>query len=105
MPRCRKRRCCRLLESDKIFKPRGVPSDQLELIEVYIDEFEAVRLCDFDKLSQIEASEKMKISRGTIQRLLESGRFKIINALLNNKILKINNQETGDKKDENSDID
>jgi uncharacterized protein len=92
MPRCKKDRCCRFLDSEKIFKPRSIPLSELNLVEIFIDEFEAVRLCDHDKLSQIEASEKMNISRGTIQRLLESGRFKIIDALLNNKALKINNK-------------
>jgi uncharacterized protein len=92
MPRCKKNRCCRFLDSEKIFKPRAVPLTELEWVEVLIDEFEAVRLCDFDKLSQIEASGKMEISRGTIQRLLESGRYKIVDALLNGKALKINDR-------------
>lgn len=92
MPRCKKNRCCRFLDSEKIFKPRAVPFSNLNLVEIFIDEFEAVRLCDHDKLSQIEAAEKMNISRGTIQRILESGRYKIIDALLNDKALKINNK-------------
>jgi len=77
----------------------------LEIIEINIDEFEAIRLCDFDKLSQIEAAEKMSVSRGTIQRLLETGRYKIIEALLNNKILKINNSEGEEVKNENINVD
>lgn len=92
MPRFKKNRCCRFLDSEKIYKPRAIPFDKLQVIEIFIDEFEAVRLCDHDKFNQIEASEKMNISRGTIQRLLEAGRFKIIDALLNNKVLKINNK-------------
>lgn len=92
MPRCKKDRCCRFLDSEKIFKPRLIPFSEISLIEIFIDEFEAVRLCDHDKLSQIEASERMNISRGTVQRLLETGRYKIIDALLNNKALKINNE-------------
>lgn len=92
MPRCKKNRCCRFLDSEKIFKPRAIPMAESDIIELYIDEFEAVRICDHDKLSQIEASGKMEISRGTIQRLLESGRYKIIDALLNDKALKINNK-------------
>ncbi|HPO48776.1 MAG TPA: DUF134 domain-containing protein [Spirochaetota bacterium] len=105
MPRCRKRRRCRRLNSEIIFKPRGIPFDHLEIIEINIDEFEAIRLCDFDKLSQIEAAEKMSVSRGTIQRLLETGRYKIIEALLNNKILKINNSEGEEVKNENINVD
>ena len=92
MPRCKKHRCCRVLESEKIFKPRQLPLRQTSLNEVFLDEFEAVRLCDHDRLSQIQAAEHMGISRGTVQRLLESGRFKIIEALLNDKAIKINRQ-------------
>ncbi|MCJ7525540.1 MAG: DUF134 domain-containing protein [Candidatus Aminicenantes bacterium] len=92
MPRCKKHRCCRFLESDKIFKPRSLPLLETSLNEIFLDEFEAVRLCDHDRLSQIEAAEKMNISRGTVQRLLESGRFKIIDALLHDKAIKINRQ-------------
>ena len=58
------------------------PLSQIELIELEIDEFEAMRLCDHDGLNQIEAAEKMKVSRGTIQRLLQKGRFKMVEALL-----------------------
>jgi predicted DNA-binding protein (UPF0251 family) len=49
-----------------------------------LDEFEAMRLCDLEGLSQIEAGERMQISRGTVQRLLESGRRKVVQALLAN---------------------
>ena len=82
MARCKKKRHCRFLDKDKVFKPIGVPAFQLDSVEIYIDEFEAIRICDFEKLSQIEAAQKMNISRGTIQRLLESGRFKIVDAIL-----------------------
>lgn len=92
MPRCKKNRCCRFLDSERIYKPIAIPLRELQIVEIFIDEFEAVRLCDYEKLSQIEASEKMKISRGTVQRLLESGRFKIVDALLNKKVLKINSK-------------
>jgi len=92
MPRYKKRRFCRFLDSDKIYKPREIPFSELDLVEIFIDEFEAIRLCDHEKLSQIEAAERMNISRGTVQRLLESGRFKIIDAILKNNAIKINNK-------------
>jgi predicted DNA-binding protein (UPF0251 family) len=50
-----------------------------------LDEFEAMRLCDLEGLSQIEAGEHMQVSRGTVQRLLESGRRKVVQALLANE--------------------
>ncbi len=92
MPRCKKRRCCRFLDGEKVFKPLSFRFGEVEIVNIFLDEFEAIRLCDHEKLSQIEASAKMKVSRGTVQRLLESGRFKIVDAILNNKVIKIVNE-------------
>lgn len=92
MPRNKKRRFCRFLDSEKFYKPKGIAMQDVEVIEIDLDEFEAIRLCDHDKLNQIEAGERMKISRGTIQRLLDTGRYKIIDAMLSNKALKIKNE-------------
>ena len=92
MPRCKKHRCCRLLDGKKIFKPRSTPLANLQVTEVFLDEFEAVRLCDHDLLSQIEAAARMNVSRGTVQRLLEAGRFKIVEALLHDKAIHIHDR-------------
>ncbi len=94
MPRCKKQRCCRILENEVIFKPTGIPLSEMEIISVDIDELEAIRLCDYEGKSQIEAAELMKISRGTVQRLLISGRKKILEGLLHQKAIKLKN--TGD---------
>lgn len=63
----------------------------LETIYLNIDELEAMKLCDYENLDQTDASEKMEVSRGTIQRLLYSGRKKVIDALINSKALSIIN--------------
>lgn len=89
MPRCKKTRCCRSLDGERTFKPSGVKMKELESVEIVLDEFEAIRLCDLDGKSQIEAGEIMGVSRGTIQRLLNSGRKKIVDALLNSKAINI----------------
>lgn len=87
MPGRKKHRRCRPLEGGRNFKPSGIPARMLEKVSLEVDEFEAIRLCDYDGLSQIEAAEAMKISRGTIQRLLISGRKKVTDVLLNQKEL------------------
>ena len=92
MPRCKKHRCCRILEAEKLFKPRSIPLAELQVTVISLDEFEAVRLCDHDQLSQIQAAARMRISRGTVQRLLEAGRFKIADALLHDKAIQIDRQ-------------
>lgn len=87
MPRRCKQRNCRSLNGDRNFKPSGIPSRELEKVELRLDEFEALRLCDYDGLNQIEAGETMGVSRGTVQRLLISGRKKVVDALLHTKEL------------------
>jgi uncharacterized protein len=92
MPRCKKRRFCRALDDEKVFKPVGFPKMGLGEVYIDLDEFEAIRLCDLDGKSQIEASEIMNVSRATIQRLLKSGRAKIVDGLLNSKFIIIKNE-------------
>lgn len=91
MPRCKKQRCCRRFGNDIIYKPVAIPCSELQETAIDLDEFEAMRLCDVEELDQITAGERMGVSRGTIQRLLASGRKKIIEALMNSKVIRIKN--------------
>jgi predicted DNA-binding protein (UPF0251 family) len=70
-----------------VFKPRSVPMHRLETVRLGLDELEAMRLCDLDGLDQSSAGERMGVSRGTVQRLLESGRAKVLGALLESSAL------------------
>ena len=71
------------------FKPRAVPLSILEEVKLGADELEALRLCDFKNLSQVEAAKKMKISQSTLQRILGSARKKITEALIKGKAIRI----------------
>lgn len=71
------------------FKPRGVPLIDLEEVNLAVDEFEAVRLKDMERLKQEEAAKRMNISQPTFHRLLESAREKLAEALVNGKVIKI----------------
>ncbi|HCG24900.1 MAG TPA: hypothetical protein DE060_00460 [Lentisphaeria bacterium] len=51
-------------------------------VELLLDELEAMRLVDLEQMEQGKASVRMGISRGTIQRLLYSGRGKVVSALV-----------------------
>ena len=77
-----------------VMKPAGVPTRSLAKIVLEIDELEALRLCDGEGLSQAEAGERMGISRGTVQRLVTSGRNKLISAIVDGKALVVNQPET-----------
>ncbi len=71
------------------FKPCHIKRINLERVEIFEDEMEAIRLADFEGLYQQECADKMGVSRTTFSRLIESARKKIADALLNTKALKI----------------
>jgi predicted DNA-binding protein (UPF0251 family) len=79
------------------FKPAGIPASQLLRQIVYIDEFEAIRLCDLEGFSQIEAAARMGIGRGTVQRLLQLGRSKIAGAILRGEVIIIDEKGESDE--------
>ena len=83
---CRKV-CC--IPDTHYFKPKGIPSDELEEVMLTIDEFEAVRLADLEGLYQEQAAQKMGISRQTFGRIIESAHQKIADALVNVKAIHI----------------
>jgi predicted DNA-binding protein (UPF0251 family) len=58
---------------------------------VYLEpaELEVIRLVDIEDLNQQDAGERMDISRGTIWRLLQSGRRKIALALIEGRRIEI----------------
>lgn len=89
MPRPRKCRWVAFLPGITYFKPAGIPLRELEENLLTIDEIEAIRLKDIEDLEQEPCAVKMGISRATFQRMLESARRKIADALLNGKAIKI----------------
>ena len=93
LSRCKKRRCCRPFGEEIIYKPVATPLSELEITQVGLDEFEAMRLCDLEGYDQSAAGERMGVSRGTIQRLLSSGRRKVVEAFLSGTAIWIINQE------------
>ncbi len=71
------------------FKPAGAPLAALEEVQLLVEEAEAIRLKDLEKLEQEQCAEKMSISQSTFSRLLDSARQKIADALLNGKAIRI----------------
>jgi predicted DNA-binding protein (UPF0251 family) len=58
-----------------------------------LDEYEAMRLADFDQLYQEHAAGKMHISRQTFGRVIESAHHKIAEALIHGKAIIIEGGE------------
>ena len=75
------------------FKPRAVPLNRLEEVELTYDELETLRLSNIEKLSQSMAAEKMDVHQSTFQRTLTRAREKITDALVNGKAIKITGGE------------
>ena len=70
------------------FSPRG-KAGRPEEIQLTVDQFEAVRLADFQGYHHVEAAEFMGISRPTFGRILKDARRTIADALINGKIIRI----------------
>lgn len=91
-PRPKKPRNCNCphhLPGTLVIKPAGIPTKDLEKVILNLDELEALRLCDSEGLSQADAGVRMGVSRGTVQRLVNSGRKKIIDVILDSQALVI----------------
>jgi len=84
--RCR-RICCH--PDSTFFKPRGIPLSELDIVELRLDEYEALRLADHEGQSQSVAAKSMEISQPTFNRIVGSARRKIAEAIIEGKALKI----------------
>jgi|Deesub1362A_J573_1020465.scaffolds.fasta_scaffold00033_115 hypothetical protein len=72
-----------------LFKPRGLPLNTLERVEITIEELEAMRLVDFLGLGQEEAAKMMGVSRKTLWMDLKEGRRKVIEGLIEGKAIEL----------------
>ena len=57
-PQYKKPGVCACPAKGKVFKPAGIPLTDTEKIVLYTDEFEAMKHCDLDGLTQEEAGSK-----------------------------------------------
>ena len=69
------------------FKPFGIPMRELESVILLYEEFESIRLADYENLTQEEAAVKMNISRPTFTRLYDKARKSIANAFVEGKAI------------------
>jgi len=69
----------------KGYKPYGTNRNSKEPIELLYEEYEAIKLSDYDLMNHKEASELMGVSRATFARIYESARRKIAMAFVETK--------------------
>jgi len=72
-----------------LYKPQGVCLSKLKIIKIANDEFEAMKLHDFDDLPQIEAAKSMNISQPTFGRILNQAYKKISKGIFEGKAIMI----------------
>lgn len=69
------------------FKPFGIPLSMLDSVSLLFDEYEAVRLLDYEGLNQEQAAERMQISRPTLTRIYEKARKTVATAFVEGKMI------------------
>jgi predicted DNA-binding protein (UPF0251 family) len=89
MPRPRKKRILSRTPRAAVYKPAGVPLDQLRQVSLLQEELEALRLADLEGLTQAQAAEAMGVSRSTFQRVVAQARRRVAQALVQGHALQI----------------
>ena len=86
MARPRKcRRICSMPKSNEFYPGK----EYFETIKMTVDEFETIRLIDYEGLFQEQCAIQMNVSRATVTSIYDSARKKIADALVNGKRLVI----------------
>ncbi len=87
--RPKKTRWIKCTPKERCFRPLCKSANKLEGVVLSLDEFEAVRLYDFEGFQQKEAARKMRISRPTFSRIISSAHNKIGVALVDIRAIRI----------------
>lgn len=72
----------------KGFKPYGIRQVQQDHVELLYEEYEAIKLADYDMKNHQDASVIMGVSRATFARIYESARRKMAKALVETREIK-----------------
>jgi len=71
------------------FKPFGIAVCETDPIIMQYDEYESIKLVNYDNLPQNEAAEQMEVSRPTLTRIYNSALTKITQAFVEGKSIVI----------------
>lgn len=82
MPRRRRLRRIVAPPQFKGYKPYGASHRSVEGVELLYEEYEALKLTDYDMMNHQEACELMGVSRATFARIYESARKKVARAFV-----------------------
>jgi len=106
MPRPKRERKIFSLPLIKGFRPFGNQGQSGETLCLLFEEYEAIKLSDYNLLTQEEAAKKMNVSRPTFTRIYEKARQTIALAFVEGKVIVIeggnvavNNEVAGENSD------
>lgn len=71
------------------FQPFGISANTTGCINLLYEEYEAIRLTDYNGLTQEQAAETMQVSRPTFTRIYEQARKSIAKAFVEGKTIMI----------------
>lgn len=72
------------------FKPQGIPMRFLDEVVLEADEFEALKLHDYDNLDHVSSAKMMDISQPTFARTLDRAYKKLALAIIDGQAIRIN---------------
>ncbi|NVO02653.1 MAG: DUF134 domain-containing protein [Bacteroidetes bacterium] len=73
----------------KGFKPFGIPLCKTETLKITYEEYESIRLVNYEMLSQDNAAEQMAVSRPTLTRIYNKALKTIAKAFVEGKAIEI----------------
>lgn len=89
MPRPEKNRRISKPPKMKGFKPFGIPRCKLEALKLSYEEYESIRLVNYEMLQQKEAAVLMNVSRPTLTRIYNRALKTIAKAFVEGKAIEI----------------
>jgi uncharacterized protein len=73
----------------KGFSPYGMPICKIDPVILNLEEFESIRLVNYDKLPQDQAAIRMNVSRPTFTRIYNNALEKVAKAFIEGKAIEI----------------
>jgi len=89
MPRTTKRRKICSFPNFYGFVPEEADAANIETVMISLDEYETLRLLDYEGLNQEECALRMGVARTTVTSMYESARKKLVSAVVEGKRLRI----------------
>ncbi len=79
--------CC--LPEWKVFGPVGPGKNRANMQVMSVDEYETIRLIDYEGMTQEECAQSMNVARTTVQRIYNDARKKISSIFVDGDLIRI----------------